>query len=42
MDTLFYDAAANEFAVLSKEGVIRTYFKPERGIDYWFTQIGGR
>jgi hypothetical protein len=41
-DTLFYDAATNEFAVLSKEGVIRTYFKPERGIEYWLTQIGGR
>jgi pyocin large subunit-like protein len=39
-DRLFYNAATNEFGVLSKAGVIRTYFKPVEGLDYWLRQIG--
>ncbi len=41
-DTLFYDSSTNEFAVLTKNGIVRTYFRPEMGIQYWFSQIGGR
>ena len=40
-DVLFYDPSTNEFAVLSKEGIIRTYFKPAKGMEYWLQQIGG-
>jgi hypothetical protein len=39
-DKLFYNAATNEFTVLSKGGAIRTYFKPLEGLDYWLGQIG--
>lgn len=34
-DRLFYNAATNEFGVLSGGGVIRTYFRPTDGINYW-------
>ncbi|MEG1427416.1 MAG: hypothetical protein RSC76_06975 [Oscillospiraceae bacterium] len=34
-DTVFYRESTNEYAVLSKDGYIRTYFKPTRGIDYF-------
>lgn len=37
-DLLFYREKTNEFAVLSKDGYIRTYFKPERGISYYEDQ----
>lgn len=37
-DTLFYDKYENEFAVLSGDGYIRTFFKPDDGIDYWNRQ----
>jgi hypothetical protein len=40
-DKLFYNPATNEFAVLSRDGIIRTYFKPTDGINYWLRQIGG-
>ncbi len=38
-DKLFYDTARNEFAVLKPDGVLRTYFKPQEGIDYWLKQL---
>jgi hypothetical protein len=38
-DTLIYDAARNEFAVLRPDGVLRTYFKPKDGPAYWLEQI---
>jgi hypothetical protein len=41
-DTLFYNPSTNEFAVLSKENIIRTYFKPVEGLLYWLRQTGGR
>ena len=31
-DTLFYNKANNEFAVVTNKGVIRTFFKPANGI----------
>ncbi len=34
-----YDAAKNEFGVLSKSGKIETFFKPERGIEYFKEQV---
>jgi filamentous hemagglutinin len=41
-DTLFYNPTTNEFAVLAKDGqTIRSYFKPEEGLEYWLRQTGG-
>ena len=40
-DKLFYDAARNEFAVLRPDGVLRTYFRPQNGSEYWRIQTGG-
>ena len=38
-DTLFYKPATNEFAVLAQDGkIIRTYFKPKNGMQYWLDQ----
>lgn len=37
-DKLFYLENSNEFAVLSSDGYIRTYFRPDSGIDYWNRQ----
>ena len=39
-DRLFYDEATNYFAVLRKDGVLRTYFRPRDGRAYWLRQIG--
>lgn len=30
-----YKFSTNEFLVITKEGNIRTYFKPQKGADYW-------
>ena len=38
-DKLIYDSASNEFAILRPDGVLRTYFKPEKGFDYWLQQL---
>lgn len=37
-DILFYNKSTNEFAVVTKDGVIRTYFKPKEGIKYFNKQ----
>jgi len=37
-DKLFYLKSTNEFLVLSTDGYIRTYFKPDDGIDYYNRQ----
>ncbi|MEG0072087.1 MAG: hypothetical protein RR692_02720 [Raoultibacter sp.] len=37
-DTCYYDTATNEFLVLNKKGVIRTFFRPNDGIDYFNRQ----
>lgn len=37
-DTLFYQAATNTFAVIDKNGVPRTMFKPDNGATYWERQ----
>lgn len=37
-DKVFYNVITNEFAVLSPEGIIRTYFKPTDGINYFHKQ----
>ena len=34
-----YDIATNEFGIMSNYGGISTYFKPDRGINYWIDQI---
>lgn len=37
-DYIFYLEDSNEFVVLSKDGYIRTYFRPNAGIDYFNRQ----
>jgi hypothetical protein len=37
-DTLIYKAATNEFLVVAKNNVIRTYFKPVEGVTYFLNQ----
>lgn len=37
-DTLFYQASTNTFAVVSRDGVPRTMFKPDDGAAYWAEQ----
>ncbi len=37
-DTLRYRPSTNEFGVLSSQGVIRTYFRPDTGMSYWERQ----
>jgi hypothetical protein len=34
-DKIFYNKTTNEFAVMSADGTIRTYFKPREGINYF-------
>jgi hypothetical protein len=38
-DKLFYDSARNEFAVLRQDGILRTYFRPTEGRQYWLEQL---
>ena len=37
-DYIFYDTVNNEILFLSTDGYIRTYFKPNRGIEYFNKQ----
>lgn len=37
-DDVYYIEATNEFVVVSTDGYIRTYFNPDRGIDYYNRQ----
>ena len=37
-DTLLYQASTNTFAVVSRDGVARTMFKPDDGPTYWAEQ----
>ncbi|SFS03992.1 zinc-ribbon domain containing protein [Anaeromicropila populeti] len=37
-DSVYYIEETNEFVILSTEGYIRTYFKPEDGIEYYNRQ----
>ena len=37
-DGVYYIEGTNEFVVLSKDGYIRTYFRPSAGIDYFNRQ----
>lgn len=37
-DTLFYQASTNTFAVVDRNGVPRTMFKPDDGPTYWAEQ----
>lgn len=34
-----YDKTTNEFAILSAMGTISTYFKPDKGIEYWLSEL---
>lgn len=38
-DFVRYDRATNEFGIMSKNGNIRTYYKPKRGLDYALEQF---
>ena len=37
-DDIYYDAENNEIVFVSKDGYIRTYFKPSDGIEYYNRQ----
>ena len=37
-DDIYYVEATNEFVVVSKQGFLRTYFLPDKGIDYFNRQ----
>lgn len=37
-DDVYYIEATNEFVIVSTDGYIRTYFNPDRGIDYFNRQ----
>lgn len=37
-DAVYYIQSTNEFVILSTDGYIRTYFKPEDGIEYYNRQ----
>lgn len=37
-DSVYYIEATNEFVILSTDGYIRTYFRPEDGIEYYNRQ----
>lgn len=37
-DLIYYDSENNEFLVLSTDGYIRTFFKPDAGMDYFNRQ----
>lgn len=37
-DDVYYVEATNEFVIVSTDGYIRTYFNPNRGIDYYNDQ----
>ncbi|GMO51067.1 MAG: hypothetical protein Pg6C_15540 [Treponemataceae bacterium] len=34
-----YDKKRREFGICSPEGAIVTYFKPDRGINYWIDEV---
>lgn len=37
-DTVFYNKETNEFAIRTRDGTIRTYFKPSDGLEYFNRQ----
>lgn len=37
-DDVYYVEATNDFVIVSTDGYIRTYFRPDRGIDYYNRQ----
>lgn len=37
-DDVYYIESTNEFVVVSTDGYLRTYFNPDRGIDYFNRQ----
>lgn len=37
-DDVYYVESTNEFVIVSQDGYIRTYFNPDRGIDYYNSQ----
>jgi len=38
-EIMYYNYSTNEFGVKTSGGIIKTYFKPIDGIDYWLDQI---
>lgn len=34
-NTYKYNKKTNEFAIIRKSGIVKTYFKPDRGINYY-------
>lgn len=39
-DILIYHPGTNTFATVNSDGIARTMFKPDEGIDYWNRQVG--
>ena len=37
-DDVYYIESTNEFVIVSTDGYLRTYFNPDRGIDYFNRQ----
>ncbi len=37
-DILYYNSSTNEFAVKTKDGFLRTFFKPSEGLEYFKRQ----
>ena len=37
-DDVYYVESTNEFVIVSTDGYLRTYFKPDKGIDYYNKQ----
>ncbi|HAH18943.1 MAG TPA: hypothetical protein DCL29_08065, partial [Eubacterium sp.] len=37
-DDIYYVESTNEFVVVSTDGYLRTYFNPDRGLDYFNRQ----
>lgn len=38
-DKHFFDSVTGEFGIIDKNGIIRTYFKPRAGVDYFLKDI---
>jgi len=38
-DTIYYNPSTNEFGVKTSDNIIRTYFKPREGLDYWVREL---
>jgi len=40
--TYKFNRKTEEFAIITKKGIVITYFKPKDGREYYLSQIGGK